>query len=226
MSDEPESGAAGAERAVEAGARRDLVRAGRRLHEDGLVGGRAGNLSARLPDGRILVTPTGAHKGRLGTRDLLVLDLDEPDAAARARATSELPMHRNAYRAAEEIGAVVHSHAPALTAVGLRDLEIGERLPEIQEAVGRLLRVPFLPGGSAELGRAVGRAVARGGRLLLLERHGALAVGRTVSGALDRTELGELAAYAVLLAEGAGLELDLEPVLRLHRKRAAGSGGP
>ncbi len=188
----------------EAGLREALCRLGRALHEGGLAAGTAGNLSARLDGGRALVTPRGARKDRLAPGDLLALSLEVPSPDDLGRASSEWPAHRACYAADPDVGAVVHSHAPALTAVGLRGLELAETLPELEAAVGAIRPVPFAPSGSEALARAVGEAVAEGGSVLLLLRHGVLSVGRTPDEAFDRTELAELAARAVLWGTPAG----------------------
>ena len=197
---------------------------GRELHRHGLVAGVAGNVSGRLPGGRILITRAGTHKGRLDASDLVVVRDDEVDASEGA--SSELPLHQACYRANPAVGAVVHAHAPALTAVALRGDRVVEWLPEVALATGSWATVELLPSGSPELGRAVGAAVGAGGGadhalgdgtqqagaarpnrtdtgVVLLRNHGAVTVGPDVETALHRMELAELAAYAVLLAEEA-----------------------
>lgn len=209
---------------TEAEARRRLCRTGKELHDSALIGGRAGNLSVRLNRERLLVTPRGSHKGHLDPRELVVVSPTAPDPEAEARATSELPFHRTAYAARPDVAAVVHSHAPALTAAGLREIDVTARFPEIEGAMGSVGRVPFRPSGSEALGAAVGRAAGEAD-LLILERHGVLAFGATPEEARDRTELAELTAWAALLAVDAGLGLDLRRVAELHGRIAEGRGG-
>lgn len=97
---------------------------------------------------------------------------------------------------------LIHTHAPALTALGIRGLDLADYLPEAAETLGGVRRVPYAPSGSAALGDAVGEAVAAGGAVILLERHGALTVGRDLAEAYDRMELAELSARVVLFAAG------------------------
>lgn len=182
----------------ESGVREALCRVGRALHEAGLTAGTAGNLSVRLEGGRALVTPRGVRKDRLGPDDLVTVDLGAPASGRAGRASTEWPAHRACYAADPGCGAVVHGHAPALTAVGLRGLDLPAALPELEAAVGRVVLVPFAPSGSDELAGSVGRAVEGGGRVLLLARHGVLAVGGTLDEAFDRIELAEMAARAVV----------------------------
>jgi L-fuculose-phosphate aldolase len=183
---------------------REIVAVGRRLHSAGLIGGLAGNFSVRVDRERILITPTGTHKGTLAEDGILELALDaSPEEAALA--SSEFPFHRAAYRAREDVGAVVHTHAPALIACGLKDLAIQEHLPEVSLATDALVAIPLLPSGSEALGNAVGTAVADGAGVVLLRNHGAVAVGATIEEAAYRMELAELAGYAVLMGvDGAG----------------------
>jgi L-fuculose-phosphate aldolase len=111
-------------------------------------------------------------------------------------------MHRACYSTGKEIGAVIHTHAPALTAIGLLDIDLGEVLPEVKHSLSEITRVPHAPAGSEGLADSVGAAVANGAGLVLLERHGAVTVGRDLSEACDRMELGELSSKAVLMARG------------------------
>jgi L-fuculose-phosphate aldolase len=183
--------------------RRALVEAGRHLHERGLLAGRAGNLSARLDDGRIVVTPRGVRKDRMEPADLLVIDLADPSPGALARATTEWPLHRACHAAWIAPGAVVHAHPPALTALGLIEdgaVRLAEALPEADAAVGGVATVPFAPSGSEELADAATHAIREGGSVLLLARHGAVSLGLGVWAAVDAMELAELSARALLMA--------------------------
>jgi ribulose-5-phosphate 4-epimerase/fuculose-1-phosphate aldolase len=182
----------------ESGIREALCRVGRALHEAGLLAGTTGNLSVRLDDRHVLVTPRAVRKDRITPEELVTVDLVQPSPEALGRATTEWPAHRACYQTDPSLRAVIHTHAPALTAIGIRGLDLAADLPELSAAVGRITIVPFAPSGSEEMGTVVGNAVAEGGRLLLLVRHGVISVGDSLDQAYDRTEMGELAAKAVL----------------------------
>jgi L-fuculose-phosphate aldolase len=205
----------GASSSDEASARaRDMVEAGRALHAAGLIAGLAGNLSVRVDEHTLVITPTATHKGRLEAEQMLEIPLAAmPEQAAAA--SSEFPFHREAYRARADVGAVVHTHAPALIAVGVRGLDIAALLPEVTLATGAVVTVPLLESGAEALASAVGAAVAGGAGVVLLRRHGAVTVGRDLNEAVHRMELAELAAYAVLLAEDGGGAVERERVTRL-----------
>ncbi|TNF25297.1 MAG: methylthioribulose 1-phosphate dehydratase [Deltaproteobacteria bacterium] len=100
-----------------------LAELGRRYHAAGWLMGTSGNLSARLPapDGgpgdRALVTASGRHKGRLGTSDFVIVDLDGNLVAAGpdARPSAETRLHLAVYRRVPEAGVALHVHTVAST---------------------------------------------------------------------------------------------------------------
>lgn len=179
-----------------------LCLACRRMAREGLIAGRAGNLSLRAGD-TVYVTPRGINKARLRAAQVVVAPLSQP-ADTVPGASVEYRMHRACYRASAEIGAVVHTHAPALTALGLLGLDLST-IPEAHENVGGVALVPFQPSGSDALAEAVARAAAGGAGVVLLRGHGVTAVGRDLDEACDRMSLAELAARAIVLARAAGL---------------------
>ncbi len=175
---------------------------GKRAWQAGLIAGSCGNLSARLRDRRyIYITPRGANKARLHASEIRVADLEASDHRL-TDVSIEFPLHRACYLADSGIGAVIHTHAPALTAVGIREIDLEEVLPVAAASLGGVARIPYHPEGSVELSEAAGAAVAGGARLLLLAHHGVVAIGRNMTEAFELTEFGELTAKTALLAVG------------------------
>ena len=167
-----------------------IIRAGRRLGARGLISAGEGNLSVRLDADRLLVTPAGLRKDELTADDLVVVWLDHPDREALSRSgrgpTSDLAIHLAVYAARPDIGAVAHAHLPA--AMGLT---LAGEVPDpaaLPETALLLPRLPFLSlgiPGSAELAARIAAALSEPSDppeplapAVLLERHGAVAVGR------------------------------------------------
>jgi L-fuculose-phosphate aldolase len=166
-----------------------------------------GNLSVRLADGRLLVTPRGRRKDELLAEELIVIapgTASEGESAPNGalEPTSDLAIHRAVMAARPDVGAVVHAHpvvSMALTLAG--EVPQPAVLPETALFVPVLPVVPFAEMGSEELAAKV--ATTFGGptlpRAAILERHGAIAVGDAALGpegalrqAVDRLELVEV----------------------------------
>jgi L-fuculose-phosphate aldolase len=187
------------ERLAEAANR--LVRAGRRLGVKGLISAGEGNLSVRLDAERLLVSPAGLRKDELSADDLIVVWRDHPDREAISRSgrgpTSDLAIHLAVHAARPDTGAVVHAHLPAAMS-----LTLAGEVPDpaaLPETALFLPRLPFLAlgiPGSEELADRIAATLSGPPEPLasavLLERHGAVAVGRDPDHAVDRLELVEV----------------------------------
>lgn len=178
-----------------------LCHYGKQLWAVGLNAGRCGNLSARGPQREtIFITPRAANKARLSVSDIQRVSLRAPVAISAV--SVEFPMHRACYLARPGVGAVIHTHAAALTAAGIRCPGFADMLPEAAAALGAVKLIPHAPSGSDLLAERVFDAVGGGASLLLLERHGAVTVGRNLAEAYELMEFGELTAKTALLASG------------------------
>jgi methylthioribulose-1-phosphate dehydratase len=92
-----------------------IITAGARLDARNWVPATAGNLSIRLPDGRVAITRSGFHKARLTLDSLMVVDLDGRPEQPGLRPSAETLLHCGAYRRFPEAGAVLHGHSIANT---------------------------------------------------------------------------------------------------------------
>jgi L-fuculose-phosphate aldolase len=179
-----------------------LIAAGRRLGAHGLISAGEGNLSLRLDHERLLVTPTGVRKDELTADHLVVIHVvadasrDATSTSGRAP-TSDLAIHLAVHAARPDVMAVVHAHLPASMALTLAgEVPDPAALPETAALLPRLPYLPFGDMGSQELaGRIVAALSAPPEPLasaVLLERHGAVAIGADVDQAVDRLELVEV----------------------------------
>jgi L-fuculose-phosphate aldolase len=182
-----------------------IVAAGRRLGARGLIAGAEGNLSVRLDDDRVLVTPTGLRKDELEPGDLVVVATRRPPAgdprnSRGLRPTSDVAIHRAVLAARPDVTAVVHAHLPVAMALTLAgQAPDPAALPETALLLPVVPVVPFGEMGSDDLAARVAQTLASGSprpNAVLLERHGAVAVGSSDTGAaeavrqaVDRLEL-------------------------------------
>jgi L-fuculose-phosphate aldolase len=194
-------------RAVRIALAHDLVRAGKILERRGMIAASEGNLSARIGTDRILITRHGRRKGDLTPRDFVELGILEPrDSPLRGAASTEHRVHLMAYTVRRDIEAIVHAHPVSLTAFALRGHAPDySRIDEARSFLGHVAFVRYQPSGTDQLAEAVGMALDPPGHvlpnLLVLQNHGALAVGTNVEEAVARLEIAEHLAASLLLAE-------------------------
>ncbi|MDF2733788.1 MAG: Ribulose-5-phosphate 4-epimerase-related epimerase and aldolase [Chloroflexota bacterium] len=178
-----------------------ILAAGRRLGARGLISAGEGNLSVRLDDERLAITPRGRRKDELGAHDIVVVPLGGVDLNARSASglgpSSDLAVHLAVHAGRPDAGAVAHAHLPASMAVTLAgEIPDPTALPETALFIPRLPFVRFGEMGSADLAERIVTALTDGPEpfpdAVLLERHGAVAVGQDLVAAVDRLELIEV----------------------------------
>ncbi len=181
-----------------------IVLACRRLDARGFVAGVDGNVSARIGDDRVQITPTGVPK-RLVTADMLVtIDLDGTVVDGATRPSTEFRLHVEFYRARPDLRAVVHAHPPAATACASSGVDLTiPALPEVVLDVGAVPTAPFAIPGTDALPASIRPFVATHAAILLAN-HGAVTAGDTVLTALMRMETVEHFADIALRARAAG----------------------
>lgn len=190
-------------RRVEQALREDIVRHCRLLHQRGYLAANDGNVSARLDSERLLVTPSGVHKGFLEPGDLVVVDLEGKKLSGKGEPTGELALHLRALAARPDAMAVVHAHPPLAIAMSLTKKRLNGILPEVTLSIGELQVVPYLRPLTDELARAVAKALGKSDAVIM-ERHGTVAVGRTVGEAYGKTERVEHASQVLWSAYALG----------------------
>ena len=165
-----------------------VAAAARRLAEEGLLIGTAGNVSAREGD-LVAVTATGVVLARCTPDDVTTVGLDGSVLEGRLAPTSELDLHLGVY-ADTGAGAVVHTHAPWSTAVAC----VLDELPVLhyqQLLLGGEVRVaPYATFGTPELAASV-RAALDGRQAALMANHGSVAIGTALDQAVDNALLLE-----------------------------------
>jgi L-fuculose-phosphate aldolase len=181
--------------------REDVVLHAKKMWAAGLVAGSAGNISRRAGTDRIAITPTSLQYDALGVDDVVLIDLASGKAVESIREPSyELPMHLAIYRSHPEVGAIVHTHAPYVTALSV----LRRPLPPVIDEMLVWLGGPVEVADYAFTGTdAVGTNAVRtlGDRTgILLANHGNLCVGRDLDHALHIAMVMEACARVYLEA--------------------------
>lgn len=202
--------------------REQIVEAGKRLKERFFVAANDGNISARLPGGRFLITPTGVNKGDLDADMLLTVDGEGNVLSGDLKPTSEMKMHLAVYRQRSDVQALVHAHPPTATGFATSRIRLDQDviLPEVVFGMGRIGFSEYGTPTTEQVPEAVSREIADCDALLLAN-HGALTVGTSVMQAYYRMETLEMYARIrlVTLQLGGARVLSAEQVARLQELR-------
>lgn len=184
--------------------RREIVATGRALDEAGLVPGKSGNVSCRVPGG-LLITPSGVPYAELDPGDLVLVDPGGAVLAGRRRPSSEWPMHAAVYASRPDVAAIVHTHSPRATALSCAGRGIPAFHYMIALAGGDVRCTPYATFGTDELAANAVRGL-EGRRAVLLGNHGVLAVGGSLPSALAVAREVENLALQYLELKAAGFE--------------------
>jgi ribulose-5-phosphate 4-epimerase/fuculose-1-phosphate aldolase len=185
---------------TESQARAEIVAYAALLWSRGLVYGTSGNISARLADGTLLVTPSGRSLRALGTDELVRIESDGRPIDPSRRPTSELPLHLAAYRTRPDITCVIHTHPTACVAWSKLGLLFPLDTVGAQESLDAIAFTTYAPSGTTELADRCAHALADGAQSVVMERHGLSSVGHTLEMAFVRTDLAEQTASIELQA--------------------------
>ena len=181
-----------------------IARVCRRLYERGLIAGPDGNVSVRLGDGSILVTPSGMSKVDVEPDDLVVVDPDGRVIEGDGTPSSELRMHLRIYRRRPDVRAVVHAHPPVATGFAVAgESFVAPVLPEVILQMGAVPLVPYATPGTEALADLLEPFLDRCDAVLMAN-HGATTVGATLEVAHQRMESLEHAARIVFAARSLG----------------------
>jgi len=172
--------------------REQLCEFGRSLYTRGLTHGSTGNLSVRLPDGNLLVTPTGSSLGRITPESLSVVT-PKGELVSGPMPTKEVPLHQALYSTrGDKAGAVVHLHSCYATALSLLPTD-NERdwLPPLTPygimQLGQVRLLPYFLPGSPEIGSAI-EGLAGKHSAIMLANHGPVVSAKTLEAAVYASE--------------------------------------
>lgn len=178
---------------------------GRRLYEKGLVVSHDGNISSRLADGSIMITPTLINKGRMKTGDIVIVDLKgQWIGGAEKKPSSELKMHLEVYKRRGDIAGIVHAHPiyASIFAVLGRDIDM-KYMPEAIKSLGSIPVAKYAEPGTQAVPDSISPFVQKHNGVLLAN-HGAITWAKDLEWAYNLMEQLEFYCKVSYLAEKMG----------------------
>lgn len=192
-----------------------------------LVAGSAGNVSARVDDHHMLVTPSGIHMADVEPENLILVDIASGEPMYDGTPTSELLLHCTILRARPDVGAVVHTHSRMAAAFGVARVDVPFVCPENLYIRASKIRVTrYATAGSPALAQNCLETfeIEEASRAVILANHGPVALGDSVPEATETAMMVEWIADVYHRALTIGTPVILTP--RQQAELAANYGAP
>ena len=193
--------------------REEVARVARGLISSGLVTGTSGNVSARTPEGDVLITPSGLDYATMTPDDVVLVDLDMNLLEGSLVPSTETPMHTGIYKARRNVDAVVHTHSRFATTLAC----LGWEIPPVHYMLttlgpdGRIPLAPYVLYGTEQLAGNAASALGESHNACLLANHGTITVGENAEKAFARTVVLEEMAELYYRTRLAGEPVLLDP---------------
>jgi L-fuculose-phosphate aldolase len=196
-------------------ARQQLVKICKLLYDRQLTVSAGGNMSVRIADSEILITPSGRNKGMLEPEDMVLID-SKGKVLSSGKPSIEHKFHLALYNMNYDTNAVIHCHPLHCVTLAVKGERIKSNItPEGVMLLGDVPMIGYYTPGSKKLVDAV--AEQGHCRAMLMERHGAITQGRTLEEAYNRMEELEFQARLQLLCGEGVTDLPKREIAKLSK---------
>jgi ribulose-5-phosphate 4-epimerase/fuculose-1-phosphate aldolase len=167
--------------------RKEVYNTALKLVSVGLIRLSAGNISMRLPDGNVAITPSSIPYDEMSYEQVVILDMQGNTVDGDLKPSVEKMLHIDAYKAREDINAVIHSHSIYSMALSLVGLEIPAIISEMIPLGAPIPVVGYALAGTEILAEKAAIPFRERPLLkaVLLENHGTLVVGKNLKDAFQ-----------------------------------------
>jgi len=181
-----------------------LVNAGLRLLHEGLVSRTWGNISIKVNDSEMLVTPSGKFYDDVTPNDMVLVNFKTNEYKSEIKPSSEFKMHSGIYNDRKDVNAIIHTHQMNASTCAAARREVPAVLDDLAQIVGPSVRVAeyALP-STNKIVKATVKAL-KGRNAALMANHGAVCVGRDIDEAFVVCQVLEKGCKAFIEAEFLG----------------------
>jgi len=175
-----------------------------RIYRSRMTTTSGGNLSIRDANGDVWITPARIDKGSLKRDDIVCVGADGT-VDGKHKPSSEYPFHKAIYEVRPDIRAVVHAHPVALVAFSICGQTPDTRIfHQAHTVCGQTGFAPYALPGSDRLGESIAKQFTTGCDSVILENHGVVVGGDSLSQSFQRFEAFEFAAKTLIHARKIG----------------------
>ncbi len=184
--------------------RKEVIAAGKDLIREGLVTRSWGNISVRVDEDHMLITPSGRTYNDLLPEELILMNFRTYEYEGNVKPSSEFRLHAEVYRQRKDIHAVIHTHQKNASTVAAARREIPPIIDDMAQIIGPSVRVTrYTIAGTRKFAKRAVKML-KGRKAALLANHGALCAGRTLQEAFVVSQILEKAAGALIEASFLG----------------------
>jgi L-fuculose-phosphate aldolase len=181
--------------------RKEVARFMRRLYRKGLTTTSGGNISLKINDDIVLITPSATDKGSMQWNEVGIMTIIGKNLTTELKPSIECEMHLSIYRKKKDVSAIVHAHPLFASAYTAMKCKIDTNLTAEARAIcGDPCFVPYALMGTKELASIASESIITSD-ILLLENHGVLTTGSSLLQAFDKLEVLENAAKMTMIVE-------------------------
>ncbi|MFW5962557.1 MAG: class II aldolase/adducin family protein [bacterium] len=174
---------------------------GRRMYDNGFVAANDGNITVKINDNAILVTPTGVSKGFMTPEMITQVDLLGNIIEGKYKPSSELKMHLKVYQKRKDINAVVHAHPPHATSFAIANKSLDKAImPEVVVSLGKVPVAPYGTPSTMEMPNSL-EPFLSDYNAVLLQNHGVLTWDVNLRQAYFKMETVNFYAKILMLTE-------------------------
>ncbi|MCE5347881.1 MAG: class II aldolase/adducin family protein [Bacteroidales bacterium] len=181
--------------------RKEVATFMRRLYDRELTTISGGNISLRITNQIILITPSATDKGRMKWKEIGISTIFGENLTPDLKPSIELNMHLSIYKKKKDVMAIIHAHPVYASSFTAMKCKINTCLTsEACAILGDPVVVPYALMGTTELANLAAENIMISD-ILLLENHGILAAGSSLLQAFDKVEVLESAAKMTVITE-------------------------
>ena len=176
--------------------------------------GSGGNVSMRVNETVIAITPSSVRYPELTTEDICIVDFDLSviEENHKLKPSVESAMHSIIYKKRPDVNAIVHTHQTYGSVFSLINTPIPALFDEVAFSLGQTVDiVPYALSGSPELVNNVAGKLSNNANAYILQNHGILALGKNLDKAILHAELLEKVAHIYYLALSTGKPINTLP---------------
>lgn len=184
--------------------RKEVISAGKELVREGLVSRSWGNISVRVNEDQMLITPSGRTYDDLLPEELVLMNINTFEYEGNIKPSSEFRLHAEVYKQRKDIHAVIHTHQKNASTVAAARREIPPIIDDMAQIIGPSVRVTrYTIAGTRKFAKRAVKAL-KGRQAALLANHGAICTGRNLQEAFVVSQILEKAAGALIEASFLG----------------------